>query len=367
MLINLKKIIQIVPQLPPAINGLGDYALNLARQLYQDLNINTEFIIGDPTWSGNSKIEQFPVFSVASQSTTALLSLLNNHHSLILLHYVGYGYAKRGCPWWLIEALEAHQHIKKPKQLLITMFHEVYASGQPWTSAFWLSPFQKNLATRLVKISSHCLTSSQVLADIIKGLEPHKKTSITTLPIFSNIGEPKDLPPLSSRSRRLVIFGTPGVRLRAYQNCLDGLTNICQALRIQEIYDIGQPIHLKISQINGIPVTKTGVIQSDQISQIFLDSIAGFLDYPPYLLAKSTIFAAYCAHHLIPILNPTVAIPSQDGLKSNEHYWQVDDHQMQLNWELGQTIASQAHCWYQTHSLSIQAGIFAQYAQQNLC
>lgn len=46
------KIIQIVPQLPPAINGLGDYALNLARQLRQDFAIETHFVVGDHSWTG---------------------------------------------------------------------------------------------------------------------------------------------------------------------------------------------------------------------------------------------------------------------------------------------------------------------------
>lgn len=30
-MINLANVIAIVPRLPPAINGVGDYALNLAR------------------------------------------------------------------------------------------------------------------------------------------------------------------------------------------------------------------------------------------------------------------------------------------------------------------------------------------------
>ena len=365
MLINLKKIIQIVPQLPPAINGLGDYALNLARKLHQDFNITTHFIVGDPTGSSYSEIDEFTAIST-SQSKIQLLSLLKNVSVPIFLHYVGYGYAKRGCPWWLIEALEAHQYIKAPEQLLITMFHEVYASGQPWTSAFWLSPFQKNLATRLVKISNHCLTSSQVLADIIKGLEPEKKISITTLPVFSNIGEPKNLPPLSTRRRRLVIFGTRGIKLRVYQECLEILSQVCQDLRIEEIYDIGQPTNLHISKVNAIPLIRTGVIQSNQISEIFLTSIAGFLDYPPYLLAKSGIFAAYCAHHLIPIVNPTIQTSSCDSLEPGKHYWLIGDGEQKtkLDLELGQTIASEAYRWYQTHNLSIQARVFTEYTRQ---
>jgi hypothetical protein len=37
------RIIAIVTNLPPAIDGVGDYALHLARQLRQDHNIYTCF------------------------------------------------------------------------------------------------------------------------------------------------------------------------------------------------------------------------------------------------------------------------------------------------------------------------------------
>ena len=46
---NLATIIS-VPRLPPAIDGVGDYALNLARQLRKDFNIQTHFIVGNSTW-----------------------------------------------------------------------------------------------------------------------------------------------------------------------------------------------------------------------------------------------------------------------------------------------------------------------------
>ena len=89
--------LQIVPKLPPAIDGLGDYALNLARKLRQNFGIETHFIVGDPQWVGENCIEGFPVSQVSTHSAQTLLTLLSNTHSAtVLLHYVGYGYAKIG-------------------------------------------------------------------------------------------------------------------------------------------------------------------------------------------------------------------------------------------------------------------------------
>src|SRR5438132_6506179 len=100
-------LIQIVPRLPPAIDGLGDYAFYLAKQLRDDCEINSHFIVGNPQW----EIEQpigFSVQRVGERSSACLREVLQssrNSISSVLLHYVGYGYAKRGCPFWLIRAL----------------------------------------------------------------------------------------------------------------------------------------------------------------------------------------------------------------------------------------------------------------------
>ncbi|MFM6307537.1 MAG: glycosyltransferase family 1 protein, partial [Dolichospermum sp.] len=105
---NLTTIIAIVPRLPPAIDGVGDYALNLARQLRKEFNIHTHFIVGNSTWKGASEIEGFTVSQITDNSASTLVTLLssNDKYSSILLHYVGYGYAQRGCPVWLVQGLE---------------------------------------------------------------------------------------------------------------------------------------------------------------------------------------------------------------------------------------------------------------------
>jgi len=356
-----RKIIQIVPQLPPSINGLGDYALNLARQLRKDYKIETHFVVGDRNWQGSTEIEGFRIQQVATDSAEALFSLLSfdkKHSVSVLLHYVGYGYAKRGCPIWLVEGLK-YWKANSIDSRLVTMFHEVYASGYPiWTSSFWLLPLQKQLAERLVNTSDRCITSKQSYAEILYKMG-QKKTQIAHLPVFSNIGEPEYASPLIERTRRLVIFGHKNSKLQVYQQGRQALELACKTLEIKEICDIGVPTGLEISEINGVPVVETGVIETVEISKIMLDSIAGFLNFPPpAYLAKSTILAAFCAHRLIPCMVTYNAMPI-DGLQSGKHYWSASDKNSQLSLELGQVIADNAYAWYQNHSLSVQTNIFA--------
>lgn len=348
----------IIPRLPPAIDGVGDYAINLARQLRQDFNVQTSFIVGDASWDGAAEIEGFPVRKIQAQSPTALLAVLNKDiSSPLLLHYVGYGYEKRGCPSWLVRGLQQWHQVDASRSL-VTMFHEISAFGPPWTSAFWLSSLQRNLAGKLAIVSKSCITSKQSYAELLRQ-SSRQQLEIDCLPVFATIGEPKFLRPLEQRARKLVVFGNAKYRRQVYDRCLSSLHKICQMLEIEQIIDIGVPTGLDFTEIRIVPILERGILASSTISEIMQDAIAGFLDFPPpSYLAKSTIFAAYCAHGLIPCLvddSPTAV----DSLESGQHYWS-NGRQPELSLVRGQEIADRAHQWYRGHSLSTQAKSFYQ-------
>jgi len=359
-------ITAIVPRLPPAVDGLGDYGFKLACQLRQDFAIDTEFIVGRPEWDGNSEIEGFKIQQVSDWSASSLLELLPHHSELsstILLHYVGYGYAKRGCPVWLVKALEQWRKSASHRRL-VTMFHEVYAfSPQPWSSQFWTSPLQKNLAKRLACVSDICLTSKESYGEIVCQLSNGKHTQIPTLPVFSNIGEPKNISPLSERSRQLVVFGGGGPRTRVYQQSHPALERACQVLEIEKIIDIGPPLGFDPTPISGVPILSMGIQPPEKISRILSEAVAGFFNYPLDFLAKSTIFAAYCAHGLLPI-GVHYEGNNVDGLVAETHYWLADRDKNMTLLE-GQEVANNAYSWYQGHRLSVQASMFARYLQGN--
>jgi hypothetical protein len=356
-------ITTIIPRLPPATDGVGDYALNLARQLRKDFNIHTHFIVGCDTWTGDAEIEEFPVTKVSDRSPAALLTLLSGNddklppNSPILLHYVGYGYATRGCPVWLIDGLQSWKNLY-PHRSLVTMFHEISASGPIWTSAFWLSHLQRNLATRLTKMSDRCITTKQLYADIITNISKGKHSQVSCLPVFSNIGEPDKLPlDLSERQPRLVVFGGTANRKRVYQQSQKLLDDICRKLNIQEIWDIGDPTGITPACIGKTPVIEMGKQPAEQIGDIFAESLVGFSDYHPDFFAKSTIFAAYCAYRLLPI-NAQGSLLAIDGIQSGKHYL-APNIEESINENEMQSIASNAYLWYQNHNLVDQTKTYA--------
>jgi len=358
-------VISIVPRLPPVVDGVGDYAFNLACQLRLDYNINTHFLIGDPAWSGNNQLEGFQTTKLASRSAEALFKQLAKTlpNSPILLHYVGYGYANRGCPTWLIQAL--HQWKKNVLGTsLITMFHEIYAAGcPPWTSAFWLFPLQKRLATKLAHLSDSVLTSKLLYANILQSLSSQHQ-SVDALPVFSTIGEPDNPPLLTTRQKQLVIFGSANNRNQVYKSESLPLGQLCQSLQIDTVIDIGPKLSKMPKMLKGIPITVMGQLPATKVSQILLQSFAGLLNYNPDYLAKSTIFAAYCSHGLMPI-NVQGSEELIDGLVPGTHYLTASQLDCQLNLEKMQEIATSAYQWYKNHTLAVHARAFASQINRN--
>jgi len=105
--------------------------------------------------------------------------------------------------------------------------------------------------------------------------------------------------------------------------------------------------------IDGLQIKTLGLLPEREVSEIMGTSLAGFLDYDPDELGKSTIFAAYCAHGLLPI-NSKTSEEIHDGLKAGEHYW-VPVAGASISLEKAQDIAENARRWYQPHNLSVHA------------
>jgi hypothetical protein len=356
------KLISIVPNFAPASDGIGDYALSFAREFRAKAAVHSHFVVANPSWRGETRVEEFEVSHLPSRSTTDLLKLLScistDLSAVLLLHYEGYGYAQRGCPLWLVKALEQWRAENKQRRL-VTMFHELYATGPPWTSAFWLSSLQKNLTTRLARLSDQWMTSLERYAETVRRFSQNTTARAYSLPVFSSIGEPVAIRRLAERRRRMVVFGTRGRRIEVYQRSSADLNRICQRLGITEILDIGRAIEFDFAGELTVPVQTLGEMPGAEIGRLLLDAVAGVIDYPAAMLGKSTIFAAYCAHRVIPVIAPYGDSTPAEGLKANQHFWLTNVESERLNLDTGQVIADNAFAWYQPHSLSAHAETFA--------
>jgi hypothetical protein len=361
------QIIQIVSRLPPAIDGVGDYACLLAKQLRATHDIHTTFVVCDPelemakTESPSTTIDGFQIFQLKKQTAGELLRTLAQPEmpSIALLQFVGYGYQKRGCPIWLERGLRAWKGGRqKPERRLLTMFHELYADGPIWSSAFWTSPVQKWIAKSLARMSEHCFTNLTVNVRILKHLTARDENNFTVLPVFSNVGEPENLPTWNERKPRMIVFGSAGQRRKVYFECKASLEKTCRLMKLDEIIDIGATFQMPQLSVR---VSQRGILSAADVSREMLAARAGFFAYPTAYLGKSGIFAAYAAHGLLPVTFEASPMKNEDALNSGEHFFQADD----LGEANAEKIASGAWRWYQANGTKNLAGRFASIIQKS--
>jgi hypothetical protein len=348
------RLIQVVTGLPPAIDGVGEYALQLARGLRSEFGIDTYFLVGNPVWGGPDEVGGFPVRQLSARTGDSLHQSLRSmvtREEPVLLHLSGYGYEKRGCPLWLNRGLANWKNRTSGK--LITFFHELYAFGPPWRSSFWLMPLQRRLAQAVARKSDSLITTNACYAQRLAKWANRNVETVPVLPICSNVGEPESAPLLNNRRPRVVVFGGRGTRLRLYRNSKPRLIEACRALKAEEICDVGPPLDFQWHSAE-IRWTSFGVQPAEKVSAALSSALAGFVDCPGSLLPKSTVFAAYCAHGLLPV-NLSAAGDPADGLEAGEHYWPARNRGERLSRQIAQRIADQARKWYQEHRIEVHA------------
>jgi glycogen(starch) synthase len=327
----MTRVLHLVPRLPPSPDGVGGYAQALAGGL-AERGVVSSFLATAPDGHGAHESTGAaarggpedpgvgPGEILVERSAAALAErLAASGAGIVWVHYVNYAYQRRGCPAWLVDGV-ARWRAAVPGRRLVTYFHEVYASGPPWRSSFWLGPLQRRLAARLLAASDGAATSLALYRRLLERLrrpmrwaaspaapgrrEPAARPPILVLPVLSTLGEPATVPVFAAREpRTLVVFGGAGNRARAWGAGRDALGAACRALAIDKILDLGPPLppgELP-AWLGGVPVLALGALPPAQASAALLTCCAGFLAYPPPLLAKSTVYAAYCAHGLLPV------------------------------------------------------------------
>ena len=303
-----KTVLQIVPHLPGTFDGVGDYALNLARALSTDHGITTTFLVAGET-SVTSK-DGYAVIAGLRRDASAELARKCRH---VILHYVNYGYQARGVPFSLRSF--AKQMRSQLRGRWVTMFHELYASGPPWKSAFWLRPLQVGIARDIIDASTACVVSNTPIEEAIHAYDASKKVFLA--PVMSNFGEPEIADFDAASAKRWAICGGTALIARSLQ--------LFEQLH-QLIPDAFAPEHLDVvggreensirPALDRLSRSRPGLschyhpeVSAEFASEVLRRSSFGWIDYFgagkiwPGMILKSTAFAAFGAHRIVPILS----------------------------------------------------------------
>ena len=348
------RLIHIAPELPPTVGGVADYTAILTRRLVEVSDASVEPMLVHAGNQSTDAIEvEFPVVDLSGECSAGRLAATVEELAdeatksvAMLLEYSGYGYAKRGAPWWLLRGLR--RMCGEDGIPLVTMLHELYATGLPWTSAFWMSFAQAYVSGHLARLSRAVLTnriaSAQWLHRYVRNGVP-----VRTRPVFSNVGEPTNLPEFGEREPYAVVFGGPGMKQRLYSDLSPSRVREIQSAGIERIVDVGASGNSS-EDVHGLPIERQGLQPARTVHEALLRARVGLLHYPIPYLTKSGIWSSYAAHGVPSlILSEPQTTPEVSG---GEHYVRLNEDKELPSTGGLRSVGRAAWEWYQEEATS---------------
>lgn len=359
------RILQLVPSFSPQMCGVGDYASILGETLLRDHGVFSRFLVSSPEWLPGMKTDPQRITALHRQSDSALdqqLAHESRDSSGLLIHYSGYGYARRGAPLWLARTAGRFRRTH-PNIPLHIMFHELSSLGNWRSSSFWNWPLQQWIVARLTLLASGTVfTNREDYARQIRGWQSKKVTPVQVLPVFSNLGEPEQLPSWETNEPAMAFFGwrIPDSKAPEF---IQRLRSAINALGVKKLHVFRHP--LPAGTELPIPVETHEVLPPDRVSALLSACRYAFSDYNPDFLGKSGLFAAFAAHGLTTILHQGVgSLP--DGIKVGKQVLSVADPQTLQNAAGYPEVANHLQTWYRHHDRRTTASVYAEAIQNGV-
>ena len=341
-------LLQILPRAPADCGGVGDYAGLLAARLREWHGIDSTFLSAAPACSQTAD-----GFSVLFPLRAALDFV--DHKPALLLHYVNYGYGQRGAPPGLPSLLRRLKRASESQ--LVTIFHELYAAGTWRQSAFWLRPVQREIVRAIARLSFTSIVSNEIQGAQLERLAPG--ANIILQPVSSNFGEPARV--LSERDPgRWIICGGNELIERSLDSFSQNASFVPSPYPPRELFVVGgtarQAIRARLSELKQTRTYYHPEVDARVAGEILSTCTFAWIDYfhrsnvPLATILKSSVFAAFCAHGVIPVF-PHDGSPihlRQDVMPGPFFVTHLRQH-LPAERERG-TVAQSLHDWYQRNA-----------------
>ena len=306
--------------------------------------------------SGTTTAGGFEVRPLDSAGPSRLAGAEFDH---VILHYVNYGYQARGIPFGLVRIMSDLRQACRGR--ILTVFHELYASGPPWKSAFWLQPVQKRIARTLAQLSEISVVSSEAMLRDLGRLASGVKGIVH--PVLSNFGEP-DLSAgqfLQRDPHRWTICGGTALIERSLKSFRKIMNRIPEEIAPRQLSVFGGNDNSTIRSLLpecGIQTDYRPRIEAADAIAILSASSFLWLDYfdrqevPMEFVLKSTAFAAACTHGVVPIFPHRGSEISIEGDRLPGPFFINADSLELPTVNARATLAEQFYGWYQRHASS---------------
>ena len=332
---------------------MGDYALQLAKVLREQYDCQSLFAPATP-----SPVSQFDGFEILPPLASLVNTFSVGQCDDVILHYVNYGYERRGVPLSLASFLRRLRPSYRGR--LLTIFHELYASGPPWKSAFWLQPLQKKIVREIARLSDAAVVSNERTYTQLEELLPGVQASV--LPVISNFGEPSLSPAqLADRDpHRWAICGGSALVARSLQSFCAMQNRIPDSFSPRELFVLGgaddPAVRASLSALSALQTDYRPEVDRAVAAQILSTCSFAWLDYfhrpdvPTTAILKSTAFAAACAHGIIAVFpHPGSVISLREDRLPGPYFVAADRAELPPD---RAAVAAEVYAWYQRNASS---------------
>ncbi len=304
-------VLHILPRFHPVLDGVGDYALKLALGLRGAGKWESAFLVTDPGWSGPDRHEGFGLHKLSATSGPALAeTLVSLRPETVLVHYVTYGYQPKGMPFWFQAGFDRWRQGAGRGARVVVLFHELWASGPPWSSACYSGLAQRWLVRRMLRAGDAAVTSNHRMRRMLDRIQPGKTA---LLPIPSSM--PADglaRPPAGNRKTRLLVFGQEGQRLLSLRTHLGLIRSLAASDQLESVRVVGkgaaggdQPspdVALLRETMPQVPLVVVGNAGPEDVVRHFLESDLFLSGYPASLACKSSSLTTALACGCVPVM-----------------------------------------------------------------
>lgn len=229
-----RDILMILPQLPPAVCGVGDYTTRLLNEWGEPDRFRFVLLRGlQETLQLQPKLR---AVTVTPSSGELLKVLRSNQDCDVWVQYIPFGLQRKGCPLWVIDALCKWRSEVGEASKLVVMFHELW-SIQPWWKPQGLIQWlHKQGVSKLLKITDGVFTNTEGYAEWIKKLDADKE--VTVVPVGSNF-EPVADRQIEREKGLYVLFGRQGTRIHALREFGAELKKLHDLGRLKKLVMLG--------------------------------------------------------------------------------------------------------------------------------
>lgn len=332
-------ILHIVPSLP----SKADIALTLAQGLRTTYKLDSLFYSHKPLQGNVYSQHDFEVIPPAAK---ALHESISENIKTIVLHvnlstYINFksSVAANDFVYQLETALNRHS-IE-----LITIFHEIPTIKI--STFFSIKKSSQKLTQKLADLSRSVVTNNRFYE---RYLIENTSTQIYCVNNFSRVGELESNNLLGASRCNLIILGG-AERVNIYKN-KSFLQQTMGNLKLNQIVDIGLPLPWSKINTRGLNIRRMGQLIKSEISDQLTISKVGVLDYSRYpsCLGKSSVFNAYKAHGVVPLLLKDIDSRGGDHLASSVNYMTGKELDRLKSDRAIAKIAHTNYSHYQTHN-----------------